>query len=353
MIKYLRLLLLPFSVLYGLVIWIRNMLYDRGIFKSTHFDLPVICVGNLVVGGSGKSPVTEYLVNLLQDKRIAILSRGYGRSTTGFILADEKATAQSIGDEPMQFYSKFPQVTVAVCEDRVKGINRLKDGHDLIILDDAYQHRAVQPGFSILLFEFQKLLKPQFLLPAGNLREPFKGYKRAQALLITKVPALAAAAEVQACKQRFGRDAERKLSFSSLAYQDMVHLISGEKMACGLLAADTEIFLLTGIANPEPLLKYLLQFSPNIQHHDYPDHYQFSEANIQKLVSAYENGTSIKKIIITTEKDAQRLLGDTLKELLLNLPIFYLPVKIAIQAEDKVTFDQKILEYVSSTTRNR
>ena len=175
MIKYVRLLLLPFSVLYGIVVILRNKLYDWGFFKSTRFDIPIICVGNLVVGGSGKSPVTEYLVHLLSDYKIAVLSRGYGRDTKGFLYADQTSTAKSIGDEPLQFYHKFPQVTVAVCEDRVKGIAQLKEAHDLIILDDAFQHRRLNPGFSILLFEFQKLLEGQFLLPAGNMREPFWG----------------------------------------------------------------------------------------------------------------------------------------------------------------------------------
>ncbi len=353
MIRYLRLLLLPFSVLYGIIVLIRNKLYDAGVFKQTSFDLPVICVGNLVVGGSGKSPVTEYLINLLAGKRIAVLSRGYGRNSKGYIVADPLATSMTIGDEPMQFYRKFPNITVAVCEDRVKGINRLKETHDLIILDDAFQHRSVKPGFSILLFEFQKLQRPQFLLPAGNLRESFSGYHRAQALLVTKAPQGITEMQRSVCAAKFDTDSAGRLSFSYLTYHDLVHLTLSEKKSCSSISVGTSVFLLTGIANPLPLVSYLQQHTQLIFHHNYPDHYRFSVQNILLLVSAFNKNPSQDKIIITTEKDAQRLLDNTLKELLLNLPVYYLPVKIALTDEDRITFDNKIIEYVSSTTRNR
>ncbi|QNK62256.1 tetraacyldisaccharide 4'-kinase [Pedobacter sp. PAMC26386] len=353
MIKYVRLLLLPFSVIYGIVVILRNKLYDWGLFKSTRFDLPVICVGNLVVGGSGKSPVTEYLVHLLTDYKIAILSRGYGRNTKGFLYADHTATAKSIGDEPLQFYHKFPQVTVAVCEDRVKGITQLKDTHDLIILDDAFQHRRLNPGFSILLFEFQKLITGQFLLPAGNLREPFRGYRRADVLLVTKSPLDINKQQKEQCSGKFNKAAAaNKLFFSSIAYKNLHSLLTNEVLTIESLS-DRKVFLLTGIANPTPLLEYLSQFSPAIEHHDYPDHHSFSSGNLSKLVKAFHQDSAKEKIIITTEKDAQRLFDVTIKELLLNLPVFYLPININIEAEHKKTFDQKILKYVSDTSRDR
>ncbi|MBB6500373.1 tetraacyldisaccharide 4'-kinase [Pedobacter cryoconitis] len=352
MIKYIRLLLLPFSVVYGIVVILRNKCYDLGLFKSTRFDLPVICVGNLVVGGSGKSPVTEYLVHLLAGYKIAILSRGYGRETKGFLYADETATARSIGDEPLQFYHKFPQITVAVCEDRVKGINRLKQDHDLILLDDAYQHRRLNPGFSILLFEFQKLVKPQFLLPAGNMREPFGGYQRADVLLVTKSPEGISMTQRNECSRKFGKDAGDKLFFSGIQYRNLTGLFTGEQLNAEVLDYK-KIFLLTGIANPKPLLDYLGQFSASIIHHDYPDHHSFSSGNLSKLVEAFRQDPAKEKIIITTEKDAQRLFDVTIKELLLDLPVFYLPINIVIEADHKDKFDQKILKYVSDTTRNR
>jgi len=350
MINYLRLLLLPFSVLYGIVVIIRNMMYDLGLFKSVEFDLPVICAGNIAVGGSGKTPVTEYLLHLLKDKKIAILSRGYGRRTKGFIIAGHTATAETIGDEPMQFFRKFPQVTVAVCEDRVKGIKQLKDDHDLIILDDAFQHRAVKPGLSILLFEYQKLLKPQFLLPAGNMREPFNGYKRADLILITKAPSTLQHNQKEVCLDHFPGERRKDVTFSFLEYADLHHLYTAETRTMDQIKQDTEIFLLSGIANPGPLLEHLYKYTANVHHFDYPDHYSFKPGDITRLIEKFNKQNTGAKLIITTEKDMQRLSGRTFRELLLNLPVFYLPVKIAISQEDKVNFDQKILNYVAGIT---
>jgi tetraacyldisaccharide 4'-kinase len=351
MVKFLRLLLLPFSVLYGIAVIGRNKLYDLGILRSSAFDLPVICVGNLVVGGSGKSPVTEYLVALLDGYKIAILSRGYGRETTGFLYADELATAQSIGDEPMQFYRKFPQVTVAVCEDRAAGINRLKETHDLIILDDAFQHRRVKPGLSILLFEFEKLLHRQFLLPAGNLREPFRGYKRADILLVTKSPENLRAELQEECAAHFDTRSAEHLFFSSIRYGDLNGVFTGETLPIEEIK-NKQVFLLTGIANPEPLARYLKQYSPAVEHFDFPDHYQFSKRDMARLVHAFRQSAAEEKIVITTEKDSQRLFDVVIKELLLNLPVFYLPIKIAVLTDEQIKFNQKILNYVSNVTHN-
>lgn len=348
MIKFLRLLLFPFSIVYGLIILIRNKFYDWGIFKSTVFDLPVICIGNLVVGGSGKTPLTEYLVRLLQGNKIAILSRGYGRKTKGFILADDLATAETIGDEPMQYYQKFKNITVAVCEDRVKGINELKASHDIILLDDAYQHRAVKPGFSILLFEYEKLKHWQFLLPAGNLREQFANYDRANAVLITKTPLPLNMMDQIAVRRKIDTRIDQRVSFSGIKYGELVHLITKEVKAA---IEDETIFLLTGIANPKPLAAHLAQFSSTIQSFEYPDHYKFSRENINDLIKTFNNHPAKKKIIITTEKDSQRLLANNLKDLLLNLPIYFMPIEIELAPKDKFTFDKNILDYVASTKR--
>ena len=348
MIKYLRLLLFPFSILYGFVILIRNKLYDWGIFKSTTFDLPVICIGNLVVGGSGKTPLTEYLVRLLDGNKIAILSRGYGRKTKGFILADDMATVETIGDEPMQYYQKFKNITVAVCEDRVEGINQLKDHHDVILLDDAYQHRAVKPGFSILLFEYEKLKHWQFLMPAGNLREQFTNYDRANAVLITKTPLPLNRMDQIEVRRKIDTRIDQRVSFSGIKYGELVHLITKEVKTA---IEDETIFLLTGIANPKPLATHLTQFSSAIQSFEYPDHYNFSRENINDLIKAFNHHPAHKKIIITTEKDSQRLLGGNLKDLLLNLPIYFMPIEIELAPKDKFTFDKNILDYVASAKR--
>jgi tetraacyldisaccharide 4'-kinase len=348
MINYLRLLLFPFAILYGFVILLRNKLYDWGIFKSTKFDLPVICIGNLVVGGSGKTPTTEYIVRLLTDYKIAILSRGYGRETKGFFLADKNSTAKTIGDEPMQYFQKFPTITVAVCEDRVKGINLLKDTHHVILLDDAYQHRAVKAGFNILLFEFDKLMKMQFLLPMGNLREPLRNYNRANAVLITKSPNPVNMVDQVEVRRKIDTNLNQRISFSSIKYGELTHLFTKEIKHD---ITSFEIFLLTGIANPKPLLVYLNQFSEHIHSFEYPDHHDFSQQDINDLIKAFNEHPAKEKIIITTEKDSQRLLGDNLTDLLLNLPIYYLPIEIELAPKDKFTFDKNILDYVASTKR--
>jgi tetraacyldisaccharide 4'-kinase len=353
MTKQQRLLTLPFSWIYGLITAVRNKLYDAGLLKSATFDLPVICVGNLVVGGAGKTPVTEYLVALLKEYKIAVLSRGYGRETRGFIQADKYATAASIGDEPMQYYTKFDGVTVAVCEDRVEGIRRLKANHDLIILDDAFQHRRVRAGLNILLFEFSTLIRRQFLLPAGNLREYFSNYRRADMILVTKVPPASIAAQKKYCREKFDLREGQTLSFSQISYHELRPVFNMNKEVHPVLSKDTTVFLLTGIANPIPLLDYLGPLSATLVHHRYGDHYQFSTGDIQQLLDAFHAHPAKEKIVITTEKDTQRLLGDSIRDLLVNLPLFYLPIKIEIQEEDKVTFDQKIINYVSSAAGNR
>ncbi|RZL48941.1 MAG: tetraacyldisaccharide 4'-kinase [Pedobacter sp.] len=348
MIKFLRLLLFPFSLIYGLIVLLRNKLYDWGIFKSTKFDLPVICIGNLVVGGAGKTPTTEYLVRLLSSYKIAILSRGYGRKTKGFLLADENANADTIGDEPMQYHQKFGNVTVAVCEDRVFGINQLKSNHDVILLDDAYQHRAVKAGFNLLIFDYASVKKFQMLLPAGNLREPWRNYNRADAVLITKAPLPLNMVDQIEVRRKIDTRIDQRISFSSIKYGQLMHLIN--KQTKEIIENET-IFLLTGIANPKPLIAYLSQFSAAIEKFEYPDHHNFSSENINTLINAFNNHPAKEKVIITTEKDSQRLLGDKLKDLLLNLPIYYLPIEIALAPKDKFTFDNNILDYVANTKR--
>ncbi|RBQ06274.1 tetraacyldisaccharide 4'-kinase [Pedobacter miscanthi] len=352
LLNYLRLLLLPFSLIYGMAIVLRKKLYDWGLMQSVKFDLPVICVGNLAVGGSGKTPTTEYLVRLLAGYKIAILSRGYGRKTKGFILADASSTAETIGDEPLQYYQKFNNVTVAVCEDRAKGINQLKENHDLIILDDAFQHRAVQAGFNILLFEFRKLGTLQFLLPAGNLRDVFSSRKRADVLLVTKSPVPLLHVAQQASVNELQPNASQPVLHSYLKYGNLVHLFNKESLTLESIK-DFEIFLLTGIANPEPLIEELQKYSKTIRHEDFPDHYAFKHADISKFKNAFLAGIKKEKIIITTEKDSKRLRATGFEDLLVDLPVYYLPIEVELFEEDKITFDELILNYVKSNRRNR
>ncbi|RZK42767.1 MAG: tetraacyldisaccharide 4'-kinase [Pedobacter sp.] len=348
MIILLRYLLFPVSVIYGLVTHLRNKLYDWNVLKSVAFDLPVICIGNLAVGGAGKTPTTEYVVRLLSDYKVAVLSRGYGRKTKGFIKADQNATVATIGDEPLQYYHKFSQITVAVCEDRVFGIDQLKIDHDVILLDDAYQHRAVRAGFNLLLFEFDKLLKWQFLMPTGNLREYFGNYNRAQAVLVTKSPDPVNIVDQIDIRKKIDLSLEQRISFSSIKYGD---LLSFDNKVSSIQLKGQTVFLVTGIANPRPLISYVEKHSQEIIQFEYPDHYQFKRDDLKSLINELNKHPAKEKIIITTEKDSKRLLDDNLKDLLLNLPIFFLPIELELAKKDKFTFDKNILDYVARNKR--
>lgn len=352
LVNYLRLLLLPFSWVYAMAVILRKKLYDWGIMRSVSFNLPIICVGNLAVGGSGKTPTTEYLVRLLDGYKVAILSRGYGRKTKGFILADDQATAETIGDEPLQYYQKFKQVTVAVCEDRVAGVKQLENNHDIIILDDAFQHRAIKAGFNILLFEFRKLGTLQFLLPAGNLRDVFASRKRADVLLVTKSPVPLLHVAQQASINELQPNNSQPVLHAYIKYGNLQHLYREESLPLQSIK-DFEVFLLTGIANPAPLIEELQKYTQTIKHEAFRDHYAFKQADISKLKTAFEAGTKKEKIIITTEKDSKRLRATGFEDLLVNLPVYYLPIEVELFEEDKITFDELILNYVKSNRRNR
>ena len=352
--RLLRLLLFPFSFIYGLVVIIRNWAYDAGVFKSRRFKIPIISVGNLAVGGAGKSPMTEYLVSLFRDEyKIATLSRGYGRRSKGFLKVKTSSISVDVGDEPLQFKKKFPEITVAVCEDRIEVIKELNQHHELIIMDDAYQHRAVRPGFSILLFDYKSLQGLQWFLPTGNLREPLSGRKRADVIIITKVPERLNEADRERLIARVNPLINQQVFFSSLQYDSLKMIFQPEKqLSLENITSETRILLLTGIANPSPLIEYLKQFTTLIIHHEYADHHQFSKKNIVKLVKEFKELPEGNKLIITTEKDAQRLNSHQFKELLKTLPVYYLPVKSVIQPPDEERFNVLIKEYVRKHSVN-
>jgi tetraacyldisaccharide 4'-kinase len=342
--KYLRLLLFPFSLIYGLIVSIRNWCYDTGLFKSRQFDLPIISVGNLEVGGAGKSPMAEYLIRLFKkDHQLATLSRGYGRETKGYQLATVTATATQVGDEPAQFKHKFLDITVAVCEKRVDGIEQLKQNHDLIILDDAYQHRAVKPGLSILLFDYNNLDNPHLVLPAGNYREPFSGRWRADIIIISKCPEELSTAAQDKIAANMQLLPYQQLFFTSITYMSLQDMNSNQ--ADTAIDADTTVFLLTGIANADPLVNYIKKQTLHVIHHNYPDHHRFSLKNITKLADEFAACTSQKKVIITTEKDAQRLGEQELLSLVKKLPVLVIPIGVNF-LNNQQQFDQFVIEYV-------
>ena len=352
MLKYLRLFLLPISAIYGLIVIVRNKCFDVGILKSRAFGLPIISVGNLDVGGAGKSPMTEYLITLFKNQyKIATLSRGYGRSTKGFLLADNSPNAaQLVGDEPAQFKQKFADVTVAVCEKRVIGVQNLQHNHDLIILDDAYQHRALKPGLSILLFDYSRINEPRFLLPAGNLREPFSGRKRANIIVLSKCPVNLNAADMASATKRIRPLPHQQVFFTGIRYGALQNF---EGIAVpNTIGTETIVFLLTGIANPAPLLQQLKGRVKEVIHHNYPDHHPFTLKNIAKLAFEFNACTAADKVIITTAKDAQRLrhLTTAAKEV---LPlILVLPIEFYFLNEGQTPFNELLTNYVRQNTQH-
>ena len=343
----------PFSLVYGAVIFVRNKFYDWGLFKSTSFQIPIISVGNLEVGGSGKTPMVEYILNLLQkDYKTATLSRGYGRKTKGFRWVKPDDKALNTGDEPLQIKQNFLEVGVAVCENRVVGIKEIQKQYQLILMDDAYQHRAVKPGLSILLFDYHQLQKPKLLLPSGYYREPFIGRNRADILIVTKTPPSISSAERQNIKESLKPFLHQKVFFSGISYHPKLQAVfTDTTFEVNNITPQTGILLLTGIAKTQTLVAALAQYSPLIFHHAYPDHHQFSQKNMLKLVSDFKQLQQPDKIIITTQKDAVRLRSTEFQKLLADLPIFEWKISVNFEENEKTEFDHLIANYAQKYKR--
>ncbi|UIR55739.1 tetraacyldisaccharide 4'-kinase [Sphingobacterium sp. SRCM116780] len=329
--KFLKLLLFPFSMVYGLIIWTRNRLFDFQILKSKSYDIPTIVVGNLAIGGTGKSPMTEFIIKLLKDKfKVATLSRGYGRETKGFRLVQTSSTANEVGDEPLQFKNKFPDITVSVCEDRCNGIENLMSTHEVIILDDAFQHRRLNPKFSILLFDYSSCLNPMFVLPMGNFRDLPAERKRADLILVTKTPNNATEREKEYIRSKLIRKSNvQDIIFTTIAYGQLI-TINGASLQ---ISSHTDILLLTGIANPLPLIQHLKSRVNSIEHLAFRDHHAFDENDIKNIKEKFETIASDQKIILTTEKDAQRIRTPEFLKIFNTIPIAYLPIEIAFEHE--------------------
>jgi len=333
----LRKILFPFAILYGFITAFRNFLFDKGILKSHSFDLPIIAVGNLSVGGTGKTPQIEYLIRLFSPThKIATLSRGYKRKSEGFILADANSNAEILGDEPFQFYKKFPNILVAVDANRKNGIEQLVNisKPDIVLLDDAFQHRKVKAGFYILLTAYNDLYADDFILPTGNLRESRSGAERANIVVVTKCPANLSEKEKNSIERKLQLESKQKLFFTSIVYDEFI--FSEEKQLTVSEIKNSEKVLLAGIAKPEPFFDYLKNENDTIL--TYPDHHHFSEKDILEITSKAEG-----KIIITTEKDFVRLKG--------NLPVaqlFYLPIMSQFLFEQN-GFDDCIKKFISNT----
>lgn len=336
----LRKLLFPFAILYGFITSIRNFLFDKGVLKSTSFDIPVIAVGNLSVGGTGKTPQIEYLIRLLSDKyKIATLSRGYKRKSEGFVLADENVNAEILGDEPFQFYQKFPSIKVAVDANRTNGIEQLlsqKEKPEVILLDDAYQHRKVKAGFYVLLTSFDDLYADDFMLPTGNLRESRSGANRASIIVVTKCPKNLSEKKQAEIKSKLKLNNSQQLFFTFIDYDDVIY---GKDENCTVSEVKSESkLLLAGIAKPKPFFDYLK--NENDECLTFPDHHHFSDADLESIQQ-----TAKGRKIITTEKDYVRL-----KDSKLISQLYYLPIKSTF-IENSKSFDEAILKYVETCVK--
>jgi len=349
----LRLLLFPVALLYGVLAFFRNLLYDLGILPVKEFETGIIVIGNLSVGGTGKSPMTEYLIRLLKDKfSIATLSRGYKRHTTGFLLADKDSTSHMIGDEPLQFKKKFPELIVSVDEDRKDGIKKLLAQFPelkIILLDDAFQHRRVKAGLSILLTDYTKMFYDDFLLPAGSLREWPAGKKRADIIIATKCPANLSPVEKRIVQKKVAPDPHQQVLFSHIQYGKPVAMFSSP--AREGLSLKVTIILLTGISNPQPLEDYLKDKVDSIIPMHYPDHHEYTIVEANKVAETFNSIASQNKIILTTEKDAMRLDKPGLMEILHTLPMYYIPIEITFDEKEKADFNQLINDYVFRTNQ--
>ena len=345
----LRILLYPFSLIFAAIASIRNLLFDKGLLESTPYPIPVISVGNLTVGGTGKTPLTEFILRHLQRTyQCALLSRGYGRKTKGIILADDTATAATIGDEPMQIHTKFDSVLVAVAAKRREGMKLLLQNDpapQVVVLDDAFQHRYVKPGLSIVVIDYYRPVWNDLCLPAGNLREPRSGLKRAQLIVVNKCPASLSEQEAQQIRRKLKISNPERVFFTTIRYGTPVPLKSQSITFASLLSKpDQTVVALAGIGNPEPFFKMVTSFGVPVEQLRFPDHHDFTSTDIKKMETLC-NREDQPPLIITTEKDAIRLLSAGLPDALLA-KMWYIPIELEFLFDGQQRFINKTDTYV-------
>lgn len=342
-------ILFPFTLIYGLIINIRNYLYDNKYLRSTKFTFPIICIGNISTGGTGKTPHTNYLINLLKNEyNIAVLSRGYNRKTNGYLEVDTNSKAIDVGDEPLFYKWKHKDtIKVAVCEDRVFGVSQLASdvGIEMVyLLDDAFQHRNIKAGINIVLSDFNRIFTKDLLLPSGNLRESKKGIKRADIIIITKCPSPITSEEKQSLIRDIKPESYQHIFFSSMKYKEIYPLLIDRKIDT---ESETEVILVCGISNPKYIILELSKRFKNVYNRTFSDHYNYKKEDINSIIRTYKNLENKNKVIITTEKDATRLFAykdDFLKE---NINIYCLPIEVEFDLEDKKQFDKAIKHYLN------
>lgn len=352
-----RFLLFPFALLYGLIIKIRNKLFDFKILPSEKFDIPVISVGNLIAGGSGKTPTVEYIIRLLDaNANLATLSRGYKRKTKGYRFAGENETVETIGDEPLQYLQKFKDINVAVCENRREGIHGLiRDVAELetIILDDAFQHRYVKPELSILVTDYFKLFTKDWLLPFGRLREQISGRKRADIIVVTKTPRIFSPIVRKQLLEEIQPFPGQMVCFSYINYLPFEPVYISKCEYSSKSENVYAIIMVTGIGNPGPMQEYLNRLCTDLELMEFPDHHDFSEKDLLQIKDKYKNLPTKRKIIVTTEKDAKRLQNAEAEAILGSLPIFYTPINFEFHPSDKMQFDEAVLASVKSGKKKK
>jgi len=346
-----RILLFPFSLIYGAGIILRNLFFDKGWLKSGGFNKPIIGVGNLSVGGTGKSPMVENLAGLLKDRyKVATLSRGYKRRTKGYILAGDNSTALEIGDEPMQFHLNHPEITVAVGEERIEAIPQLlfdRPETDVIILDDAFQHRAIKAGLNILLTDYSNLYSRDFFLPTGDLRDQPGSARRADIIVVTKCKPDLNETEAKNIRAELDIQPHQHLFFTAIRYGSPYHLVSRANKSVN---KQMEVLLVCGIANPEPLKKFLHEETLTYEACYFNDHHIFIIDDLNEIRLRYDNMDTNEKMIITTEKDAVRLVkfGDELKD----LPFYVLPISVSFLFAETKRFNDLIINFIEEFNKS-
>ena len=357
MMTIIRILVAPFTLLYGCILFIRNLCYDKGLLPETSFELPIINVGNLAFGGTGKTPHIEYLIRLLKTQyKVAVLSRGYKRKTIGYFFASNESTAVEIGDEPRQIKQKFKaEIDLAVSENRVIGVpNLLFDAPetDIILLDDSFQHRAIKAGLNILLTDYNNLFTQDYLTPSGTLREYRAGYKRADIIIVTKCNADLGEKEKQEIIAEIKPLVHQKVYFSYQKFGALIHYFNGSMLPIDEIK-NTDLLLFSGIAKATSFEKYLETNSKSIiDAWQFGDHHDFTIEEMEKLLATFGSNPSTNKIIVSTEKDSMRLMTDEFKALLQNYPIYYLPLEIVFFENEKTFFNNQILNYVEQNKRS-
>jgi tetraacyldisaccharide 4'-kinase len=354
MVKILRLFLYPISILYGLLIHLRNWFFDKKLFYVFEPKVKTISVGNLSTGGTGKTPHIEYLIRLLDETfKIATLSRGYGRKTSGFRIATLNDNALTIGDEPVQYYNKFMDVIVAVDAKRRRGIKKLLANYpalQLILLDDAFQHRSVKVGLQIVLTDYAHMFYDDRMLPTGNLREFKSGIHRADVIIVSKTPAIFSPIERRHILAKINPAAHQQVFFSFIKYHSLTHFFNKTVYLApsfkDVIGKDIEVLLFAGIANPSLLEDFLRSKCKSYKMIKFADHHAFSKADLAQIKNEFDSLRSSKKIILTTEKDAMRLLHLNLFAEWSNLPLFFTSIAVQLHQQDEENFNQLILNYV-------